>query len=91
MHQIGFRQIIEVNGEEVLNERFFFEEQVNYPTNRQLSAGDTITVTCTHVNDTGELVTFGESSNQEMCFAGFYRYPKAPQDEGFCFGFGGLQ
>ena len=91
MHQIGFRQIIEVNGEEVLNERFFFEEQVNYPTNRQLSAGDTITVTCTHVNDTGKLVTFGESSNQEMCFAGFYRYPKAPQDEGFCFGFGGAQ
>jgi hypothetical protein len=88
MHKLGVHQIIEVEGEVVHDQPFNFLEQVNYPTNRQLSAGDSITVTCRHLNDTGEDVGFGESSNQEMCFAGFYRYPKAVEDEGFCFGFG---
>jgi len=41
----------------------------------QMSAGDRIRVECTHRNTTTRTVTFGESSNAEMCFAGIYRYP----------------
>lgn len=86
MHKLGAHQIIEVNGEVVHDEPFRFTEQVNYPTVRQLSVGDEVRVTCTFVNDTGEAVPFGDSSNEEMCFAGSYRYPKAEpgSEPGFC-------
>jgi hypothetical protein len=84
MHQYGTHMTIEVNGEVVHDERFRFNDQVNYPTNRQIQAGDTIRVTCRYVNDTGEAVGWGDSSNAEMCFAGSYRYPKGG-DSGFCF------
>ncbi len=73
---------IEVDGDVVHDEPFSFTEQLNDPTTYPLTTGQTINVTCTHVNDTGETVTYGESSNEEMCFAGFYRYPKV--GEGFC-------
>ena len=42
-----------------------------------MQAGDEIRVTCDFVNNTGSLVTFGDSSDKEMCFAGLYRYPAA--------------
>ena len=38
-------------------------------------------VECTHTNTTDKVVTFGDSSLAEMCFAGLYRYPS--QDDGF--------
>jgi hypothetical protein len=85
MHKLGRHMKIEVGGEVVHDDEFSFTEQINYPTTRQISAGESIDVTCTFVNDTGETVGWGDSSNQEMCFAGFYRYPKADQD--FCGGF----
>ena len=34
-----------------------------------------MTVECTYVNQTGQTVRWGESSDDEMCFGGFYRYP----------------
>ena len=81
MHQLGDHMLIEVNGDPVHDEAFRFEEQINYPTNRQVSVGDEITVTCTYKHTTVD-VGFGDSSNQEMCFAGFYRYPAT--GEAFC-------
>ena len=80
MHQLGTHMLVEVNGETVHDEPFVFTEQKNYPTSRQVSQGDQIQVTCTYDNDTGGTVGFGDSSNKEMCFVGFYRYPKAGQD-----------
>ena len=85
MHQLGRHMKIEVSGEVVHDQPFSFTNQVNYPTERQLVAGDVIDVTCTYLNDTGDPVGFGDSSTQEMCFAGFYRYPKVGQD--FCASF----
>jgi Copper type II ascorbate-dependent monooxygenase, C-terminal domain len=85
MHQLGTHMKIEVDGAIVHDEPFSFDEQVNYPTDRELSAGAEVRVTCTYVNETGEDVPFGDSSNREMCFAGFYRYPKLDQD--FCLSF----
>jgi hypothetical protein len=34
-------------------------------------------VTCSYNNTTGAAVGFGDSSDNEMCFAGMYRYPAA--------------
>jgi hypothetical protein len=42
-----------------------------------MAAGDRVRVECTHQNTTGSTVRFGDSSLQEMCFAGLYRYPAA--------------
>lgn len=40
-----------------------------------LHPGDVLTVDCTYNNTTGAPVTFGESSTDEMCFAGLFLYP----------------
>jgi Copper type II ascorbate-dependent monooxygenase, C-terminal domain len=41
-------------------------------------AGSHINVTCTYDNTTGSVVGFGQSSQDELCFAGIYRYPPKP-------------
>jgi hypothetical protein len=63
-----------------------FNEQIQLPLDPilQLHAGDTITTECTYENNTGKDVTFGESSDTEMCFSVFFRYPK--QGSGVCGG-----
>ena len=57
---------------------YSFFEQKNYPlaTPIQIHNGDSIDVECDYTNHTGNAVSFGESSNNEMCFTGLYRYPK---------------
>lgn len=52
-------------------EQNFFEQSPEVP----LTGGDQVRVECTFVNTTGRTVTFGDSSDAEMCFAGLYRYP----------------
>ena len=53
-----------------------FNEQRQYPANMlKLSAGDTVDVECTYENTTDHEVKFGESSLDEMCFIGLYRFP----------------
>lgn len=54
-----------------------FNEQRQTAANLTLKAGDTIQVECTYQNDTQRTVSFGESSLDEMCFVGLYRYPVA--------------
>lgn len=41
----------------------------------QVQSGDQIKVTCSYNNTTGQSVSFGDSSDNEMCFTGMYRYP----------------
>lgn len=84
MHQLGTHMKIEVSGEVVHDGPFSFTEQVNYPTLRELRPGDEIRVTCTYENDTGREVTFGDSSSDEMCFAGYYRYPLSGDAASYC-------
>jgi hypothetical protein len=81
MHQLGEHMLVEINGEPVHDQMFRFEEQTNYPTNIEVSDGDEITVTCSYLTSDVD-VTFGDSSNQEMCFAGFYRFPAT--GDAFC-------
>lgn len=56
-----------------------FNEQNYYKQNPeiQVQVGDKIDVSCTWRNNTGQAITFGDSSNKEMCFVGMYRYPAA--------------
>jgi Copper type II ascorbate-dependent monooxygenase, C-terminal domain len=42
-----------------------------------LKAGDKVSVECTYENPSDRSVGFGESSLDEMCFIGLYRYPVA--------------
>lgn len=41
----------------------------------QLQPQDKIRVTCSYNNTTGHQLSFGDSSDDEMCFGGMYRYP----------------
>ncbi|MBL0212410.1 MAG: hypothetical protein IPQ07_00740 [Myxococcales bacterium] len=56
---------------------YAFAEQYYYKKSPevQVAQGDQIKVTCSYDNTTGGVVTFGDSTNQEMCFTGLYRYP----------------
>ncbi len=41
----------------------------------ELRPGDVLTTYCTYDNQTGHVVTFGESTNDEMCFTDLFYYP----------------
>jgi hypothetical protein len=83
MHQIAVHQTFTVtgptwgaSGTKLLDTDYSFDNQKNYPmVDTVLHAGDHINTTCDYINTTGADVPFGESSTQEMCFTGIYRYP----------------
>lgn len=83
MHRLANHQKVElIRGGQTTSlhdKMFVFAEQNYYLKDPVVAvqAGDEIRVTCTFKNNTGAIVTFGDSSNQEMCFAGLYRYPAA--------------
>ncbi len=54
-----------------------FEQQSFHlvPTPITLMPGDVLTTNCTYNNTTGGTVTFGESTNNEMCFTDLFYYP----------------
>jgi hypothetical protein len=82
MHQAANHQKVTLNidgADQVIHdEAFDFREQYNFPLSPaiQVSSGDSIDVECTYYNDSDQAITFGDSSTQEMCFTGMYRYPK---------------
>jgi hypothetical protein len=82
-HKLGIRnkvELIRAGTPTVLHDAAYSFTEQNYYLKSpvvQVAAGDQIRVTCRYNNTTGGLVTFGESSNDEMCFSGLYRYPAA--------------
>jgi hypothetical protein len=81
MHQLGIyeRVFAEPAGKDPISihdEPYTFDEQ-SYKLIEPvaLAKGDKVRVECTHQNTTNKMVTFGESSFAEMCFAGLYRIP----------------
>ncbi len=83
MHQYGTHMKVDhMRGGSLVStihdEPYTFYEQRNYIKDPvvQMNAGDKIHVTCTYMNTSGGPVSFGDSSEAEMCFAGLYRYPK---------------
>lgn len=76
MHQIAVHQKFTLNNTALLDTDYDFNEQKNYQmADTIVHAGDTLATTCTYLNTTGSPVPYGESSNDEMCFTGIYRYP----------------
>ena len=81
MHQYATHQKIEhVRGATtsvLLDKPYSFFEQYYYRQDPLLAVqgGDRIRVSCTYTNTSSSTITFGDSSNQEMCFAGLYLYP----------------
>lgn len=80
-HQLGTHHKVELNrgGVRTLlhDAPYQFSEQEYYLKTPEVAIqqGDRIETACTWINNTGSTVTFGESSTQEMCFTGLYRYP----------------
>ena len=83
MHQYGVHQKYEITRvgttapTAIIDAPFSFESQGYFPqaTPLELHQGDRIRTTCTYINDGADWVSFGDSSNAEMCFTGMYRYP----------------
>jgi hypothetical protein len=81
MHQLGshLKAVAKPQGAEpvtLYDGPYDFNEQRQYPADMlKLSAGDTVEVECTYDNTTDREVMFGESSLDEMCFIGLYRFP----------------
>ncbi len=92
MHQLGthFKTTVTAGGvPNVLHDAdYTFNEQLQLPLDPllQLHMGDTITTECTYENTTDKDVTFGESSDTEMCFSVLFRYPKIEGGSGVCGG-----
>jgi hypothetical protein len=85
MHQLGrnMKIVHQSNAGNVTihDDAYDFNEQINYSIDPiQVAAGERFEITCTYLNDTGGTVTFGDSSNSEMCFVGLYRYPATGAD-----------
>jgi hypothetical protein len=81
MHQLGrhLKTTVTIGGvETVLHDAdFSFNDQPQIPIDPlTFEAGDRIRTECTYDNTTANNVTFGESSDTEMCFSVFFRYPE---------------
>jgi hypothetical protein len=94
MHQFGvhFKTTATVSGNPIVlhDGPYDFEEQYQMAIDPRLTlrAGDTIRTECTYQNPTAKTVTFGESSDTEMCFSILFRYP--PTGRSFCGSGGGF-
>lgn len=61
----------------LFDEEYSFDSQVYQAIapEMQMQVGDQLRVDCTYDNPTNRTLRFGESSEDEMCYAGVYRYP----------------
>jgi hypothetical protein len=80
MHQHGRHMVIEhhgAHGVTTLHDgSFSFYDQLNHTIEPTLiRAGERIDVTCHWHNTSDETVSYGDTSMDEMCFAGLYRFP----------------
>ena len=81
MHQTGVHQKVTLTPGagtpvDVMDDDYTFDEQFYrlLSPGVQVHAGDRLDVTCTYDNP-GDAMTFGESTTDEMCYAGIYVYP----------------
>lgn len=90
MHQLGVHmKVVAHSGEAgdvvLFDGPYDFNEQLHYGVPMvPMQAGDVIDIECTYENDRNETVHFGDSSLQEMCFAGIFRFPEAPRGSFLC-------
>jgi hypothetical protein len=81
MHQLGIHAKVvaesSIDGERVLHDApYDFDAQLYYPVEAiRMAAGDKVRFECTWRNTTARTINFGDSSDDEMCAIGLYRYP----------------
>lgn len=81
MHKLGthMRSVIRRDNQDIVLQDvpYNFEEQsFQYvEPHLELLPGDVLTTHCTYDNPTGNIVRFGESSDDEMCFTDLFYYP----------------
>lgn len=81
MHKLGVYEKVtaqsSIKGDVVINDApYDFNEQSFHLIDPvPMAKGDKVKVDCTHNNTTAADVSFGESTDTEMCFAGLYQYP----------------
>jgi hypothetical protein len=82
MHQTGVHMKVVAHsterGEVVIHDGpYDFHEQLFYPIDLvPMKKGDWLDIWCTYENGTGRTISWGESSTDEMCFAGIGRFPQ---------------
>jgi len=82
MHQYATHQKVTMmiggQARTIHDEAYAFGEQHNLPFTPTVAvhAGDSIRVDCTYTNSSATTLRWGDSSTEEMCFSGLYRYPK---------------
>jgi hypothetical protein len=83
MHKLGVHSLITYQGavtKTLHDAPYKFGEQTNYMiAPLAVKTGDMLRFECSYLNNTPNTVTFGDSSNQEMCFIGIYQYPLGPK------------
>ena len=91
MHQLGTHMKVTAlrdggDSEVVHDAAYTFDDQRHYELSPfvELEAGDQVQVDCTYDNPTQQLVTFGDSSTAEMCFAGLFLYPASANFDLIC-------
>jgi hypothetical protein len=55
---------------------YSFDTQVWYPIDATVKGGDVVRTRCTWTNDTGQSVSFGEKTTEEMCYSFTLYYPR---------------
>ncbi|MCA1664602.1 MAG: hypothetical protein LC659_10095 [Myxococcales bacterium] len=76
MHQLGTRiELSRANGSLLFGESWSFDDQPTIPQTFQLAKGDQLTLHCQYQNSTDATVSYGESTNQEMCAFVLYYTP----------------
>ncbi|HXJ33087.1 MAG TPA: hypothetical protein VMS22_03535 [Candidatus Eisenbacteria bacterium] len=83
MHGAGMRMRLGLSHlgvlETLLDTPYMVAAQQVYPMTPVLvHAFDQLQITCSYVNNSGSPVFFGDSSTDEQCFLGMYRYPVIP-------------
>jgi mono/diheme cytochrome c family protein len=80
MHKLGVAakfEVIHADGttEVITDKPFNFEEQTDEVIDVVVKNGDKISTTCTYKNDGNATVSFGQNTDQEMCFNFSLYYP----------------
>ncbi len=83
MHKLGTKQVTTLTpkaggapGDLGKKDPFDFQSQYWVPVNQVLHTGDTIRTQCVWKNTTDTAVTFGENTENEMCFSFTMYYPR---------------
>jgi len=77
MHLTGTHMTVTYGSRTIFDNNYVFDNQQYNMLSPYVDAtqGDVLTVTCTYDNETGEIIHFGESTTDEMCFALTMVYP----------------